>query len=57
MSAVISLEFNNFGTTVVQIPDEAKNSTIDLETYMATYAVQDDTYVDPSLDQNNTFQY
>ena len=56
-SAVISLEFNNFGTTVVQIPEEAKSSTIDLETYMATYAIQDDTYVDPSLDQNYTFQY
>ena len=56
-SAVISLEFNNFGTTVVQIPEEAKSSTVDLETYMATYAIQDDTYVDPSLDQNYTFQY
>ena len=56
-SAVISLEFNNFGSTLVQIPTEAKNSTIDLETYMATYAIQDDTNVDPSLDQNYTYQY
>lgn len=56
-SAVISFDFNNFGSTLVQIPAEAKNSTIDLETYMATYAIQDDTNVDPSLDQNYTYQY
>lgn len=47
--AVLSLEFINFGTTVVQIPTEAKNSIIDLETYMSTYATQDDTLVDPTL--------
>ena len=56
-SAVISLEFTNLDSTSVQIPTEAKNSTIDLETYMATYAIQDDTNVDPSLDQNYTYQY
>lgn len=56
-SAVISFEFNNFGSTLVQIPTEAKNSTIDLETYMATYAIQDDTYVDQSLNQDYTYQY
>ena len=56
-SAVISFEFNNFGGTLVQIPAEAKNSIIDLETYMATYAIQDDTNVDPTLNQNYTYQY
>ena len=55
--AVISLEFNNLGSTLVQIPAEAKNSIIDLETYMATYAIQDDIYVDPSLNQDYTYQY
>ena len=33
-SGVISLEFTNLDSTSVQIPTEAKNSTIDLETYM-----------------------
>ena len=51
--AVLSLELRNFGTTTVQIPNEVKNSMIDLETYMATYAIvdesYDDTYVDPTL--------
>ena len=56
-SAVISLEFTNLDSTSVQIPTEAKNSTIDLETYMATYAIQDDATIDPSLDQNYTYQY
>lgn len=56
-SAVISLEFTNLDSTSVQIPTEVKNSTIDLETYMATYAIQDDTNVDPTLDQNYTYQY
>ena len=56
-SAIISFEFNNFGSTTVQIPAEAKNSIIDLETYMARYAIQDDTYVDPTLNQDYTYQF
>lgn len=56
-SAVVSVEFNNLGATQVQIPAEVRNSTMDLETYMATYAIQDDTTIDPSLDQNYTYQY
>lgn len=53
--AVLSLEFRNFGTTVVQIPTEAKNSIIDLETYMSRYAIQDDTLVDPTLTPEYTY--
>jgi len=56
-SAVISLEFGNFGSTIVDIPADAKNSIIDLETYMSTYAIQDDIYVNPSLSQDYTYQY
>ena len=56
-SAVISFEFNNFGSTLVQIPTEAKNSIIDLETYMTTYAIQDDAYIDTSLNQDYTYEY
>ena len=55
--AIISFEFNNFGSTLVEIPVEAKNSTIDLETYMATYAIQDNTNIDTTLNQDYTYQY
>ncbi len=47
--AVLSLELRNFRTTTVQIPNEVKNSIIDLETYMSRYATQDDTLVDQTL--------
>lgn len=63
--AVLSFEFKNFGNTLVQIPDEAKNSTIDLETYMSTYAIMDEsydetydtTYDDTTLTDEYNYQY
>lgn len=51
---VLSLEFRDFGTTIVQIPNEAKNSKIDLETYIATYAIQNDM-IDPTI--NTDYAY
>lgn len=43
---VISFEFSNFGSTTISIPSEANDSMIDLETYMSTYAIIDNTYDD-----------
>jgi len=36
-SATMSIEFSNLGNTIVEIPSDAKNSIIDLETYMTNY--------------------
>lgn len=48
----LSIEFSNLGKTLVQIPNEVKNSTIDLETYMETYAiVVDENGIDSNLDE------
>lgn len=55
-SAVMSFEFNNFGSTLVQIPTEVKNSTIDLETYVSTYAIMDDESIESS-NQNDIYQH
>ena len=37
---LLSIKFSNFNNTVVNIPNEVKNGIYDLETYMATHAVQ-----------------
>jgi len=36
---VISFEFDNFGNTSVEIPNDAKSSTMDLESYLSTYGL------------------
>lgn len=51
-SAVISFDFENFGSTNVVIPNEALNSKIDMEKYMETYAVNP-SIDDSDLDENN----
>ena len=47
---VFSVEFTNFNKTVVEIPEEAKKSTIDLQKYMYDYAVDFNTNNNGSFD-------
>jgi len=49
-SMVLSIEFTGLNSTVVEIPSEAKNSIIDLETYMSSNMIVTDDY---SYDEDN----
>lgn len=43
-SMVLSMEFTNLNSTVVEIPSDAKNSITDLETYMSSNVIITDDY-------------
>ena len=53
---VISFEFSNLGNTSVQIPIDAKNSTLDLETYMNNFSLMQDT-TEKTQTNNNAYNY
>ncbi len=55
---VLSIEFSDLNSTTVTIPQDALNSVLNIEDYMNTYNIQDETIIDEnrSLDQNDVTQ-
>lgn len=47
---LLSLKFSNFNNTTVDVPNEVKNGIYDLQTYMATHAVEFNFDFDSNVD-------
>ena len=52
-SLILSFEFSNLNSTKVEIPNNVKNSTIDLDTYM----MQNQVNIDTEIDYNENYEY
>lgn len=54
---VFSISFSDLNSTKVEIPDAAKNSTVDLETYMMTDSYENDYQNDYEYDYENDYNW